>query len=177
MSIQFLHLNKVTKTPDILRVWWDNLKDCQKREISIYLGNLPSIMDFKVWPMFIEVITRFWDDEKMVFQFGDVKITATLEEIKDCLDFIGTCGKRKKCPNHHILLPDRPTSEELKNILLLVNANWLETHDIPLMRFFERWAHDNYFKLFPNEFHNHSSLRQTQTLAFSACLLGTMLFP
>ena len=66
--------------------------------------------------MFIEVITRFGDDKKMVFKFEDVEITPTPEEIKNCLDSIGTCGKRKKCPNHHILLPDRPTSEELKNI-------------------------------------------------------------
>ena len=88
--------------------------------------------------MFIEVITQFEDDKKMVFRFGDVKITPTLEEINDCLDSIGTCGKRKKCPNHHILLHNRPTSEELKNVLLLVNANWLGTHNIPLMRFFER---------------------------------------
>ena len=107
--------------------------------------------------MFIEVITQFWDDEKMVFRFGDVKIITTLEEIKDCLDSIEMCGKRKKFPDHHILLPDRPTSEELKNILLLVNANLLETHDITLMRFFERWGNDNYFRLFLNEFHNHST--------------------
>lgn len=93
----------------------------------------------------------------MVFRFGDIEITPTLEEIKECLDSIRTCGKRKKCLNHHILLPDRPTSNELKNILFLVNANWLETHDIPLMRFFERWRHDNYFKLFPNEFYDYSS--------------------
>ena len=113
----------------------------------------------------------------MVFRFGYVEITPTLEEIKDCMESIGTCGKMKKFPNHHILLPDRPTSEELKNILLLVNANWMETHDIPLMRFFEKWGHDNYFRLFPNELHNHSTWRETQTIAFSACLLGTMVFP
>ena len=113
----------------------------------------------------------------MVFQFGDVKITATLEEIKDCLDFIGTCGKRKKCPNHHIILHDRPSNEKLNNILFLVNANWLDNHDIPLMRFFETSGHDSYFRLFPNEFHNHSTWRKTQTLAFTACLLGTMVFP
>ena len=127
--------------------------------------------------MFIEVITQFEDDKKMVFQFEDVEITPTLEEIKDCQDSIGTCGKTKKFPNHHILLLDRPTSEDLKNILLLVNANWLETHDIPLMRVFGRWGHDSYFRLFPNEFHNHNRWRQTQIIAFSSCLLGTMVFP
>ena len=177
MSSQFLYFSMVTKTLDILRIWWDNLKDSQKSEISANLGHLPSIMDFKVWPTFIEVITSFWDDKKIVFRFGDVEITPTLEEIKDGLDFVGMCGKRKKYWNHHVLLPDRPTSEELKNILLQVNANWLETHHIPLMRFFERWGHDSYFRLFPNELHNHSTLRQTQTVAFSACHLRTMVFP
>ena len=113
----------------------------------------------------------------MVFRFGDVEITPRIEEIKDFLDSIRTCGKRKKCPNLHILLLDKPTSNELRNILLLVDANWLETHDILLMRFFDRWGHGNYFRLFPNEFHDHSTWRQTQAMAFSACLLGTMLFP
>ena len=46
--------------------------------------------------MFIEVITQFEDDKKMVFKFEDVEITPTLEEIKDCLDSIVTCGKKKK---------------------------------------------------------------------------------
>ena len=125
--------------------------------------------------MFIEVITRFWDDETMVFQFRDIEKMPM--KIKDCLDSVGTCGKRKKCPNHHILLPDRPTSKKLKDILFLVNANWLGIHDISLMRFFERWGHDSYFRLFTNEFHNHSTWRQTQTIALSTCLLGTMVFP
>lgn len=116
----------VTETPDILRVWWNNLKDCQKREILIHLGHLPSIIDFKVWPTLIEVITRFWDAKRMVFQFGDVEIYPKIEEIKDCLDSIGTCGKRIKYPDHHILLPDRPTSAKLKDMLLLVNADcWM----------------------------------------------------
>ena len=177
MSSQFLHFKMVTQASDILRIWWGNLKECQKREISIYLGHLPSIINFKVWPTFIEVITRFWDDKKMVFRFGDVEITPTLEEIKDCLDSIGTCGKRKKRPDHHILLPDRPTRNELRDILFLRNANWLETHNIPLMRFFERWGHNNYFRLFSNEFHDHNTWRKTQGIAFSPCLLGTMVFP
>ena len=45
------------------------------------------------------------------------------------------------------------------------------------MIFFKRWGHDTYFRLFTNEFHNRSAWRQTQTIAFSACLLGTMVFP
>lgn len=45
------------------------------------------------------------------------------------------------------------------------------------MRFFERWGHESYFKLFPNEFYNHSTWRQTLTITFSVCLLGTMVFP
>ena len=159
MSSQFLHFKMVTQAPDILRVWWGNLKECQKREISIYLGHLPSIMNFKVWTTFIQVITRFWDDKKMVFRFGDVEITSTLEEIKDYLDLIGTCGKRKKHLDHHVLLPDRPTKNKLRDMLFLVNADWLETHDIPLMRFFERWGHDNYFRIFPKEFYDYSTWR------------------
>ena len=134
-------------------------------------------MDFKVCPMFIEVITLFWDDERMVFQFGDVKITPTIEEIKDCLDCIGTRGTWKHCPDHHILLSDRPTGQKLRNMLLLVNANWLNEQDIPLKRFFKKWGNNKYFSQFPRKFHNYNTSRQTQVIPFCVCLLGTMVFP
>ena len=40
-----------------------------------------------------------------------------------------------------------------------------------------KMGHDRYFVQFLNEFHDHNTWRQTQTIAFSAWLLGTMLFP
>ncbi|WMV15656.1 hypothetical protein MTR67_009041 [Solanum verrucosum] len=92
----------ITKTPNLLRFWWDNLNGYQKREVSIHMGNLSSIMKLQVWPEFIEVITRFWDSERMVFRFGDGEITPTIEEIQDCLETIGMYKKKKKHPDHHI---------------------------------------------------------------------------
>jgi len=62
-------------------------------------------------------------------------------------------------------------------MLLLVNADWLDTPSIPFVKFFERWGHENYYENFPSEFLNHSTWSQTQTLAFSVCLLGTIVFP
>ncbi|KAL3337718.1 hypothetical protein AABB24_030047 [Solanum stoloniferum] len=133
-------------------------------------------MNLKVWPKFIEVVTRFWDDERMVFHFGDVEMTPTVEEIKDYLDNVRMCQRRKNHPDHHVLLPDKPTSTKLKNILLLVNADWLDTPSIPFVKFYERWGHENYYKNFSNEFLDYGNWRQTQTLAFVMCLLGTMVF-
>ena len=85
----------VNETPDLLCVWWNNLKDCQKREIPIHLGHLPLIMDFKDWPKFIMMINRFWDDKMMAYLFGNVEITPTLEDIKDFLDSIKTQEREK----------------------------------------------------------------------------------
>ena len=113
----------VTKAPDLLHVWWGKLNEIQMRDISIHLGYLPSIMDFKVWPTFIEVITQICDNDKMVLKFGNVEITPTLKKIKDCMDSIKMCGRSKKHTYHHILLPDKPTSLKLKDILRLVNAD------------------------------------------------------
>ncbi|KAH0682847.1 hypothetical protein KY285_020355 [Solanum tuberosum] len=109
----------VTETPNLLRVWWNNLNAYQKIKLSIHLGHLLSIMNLKVWPKFIEVVTRFWDDERMAFCFRYVEMTPTVEEIKDCLDNVEMYQKRKNHPDHHILLPDKPTSLELKNMSLL----------------------------------------------------------
>ena len=87
--------------------------------------------------------------------------TLTIEDIKDYLDCIETCGMRKKHPDHYILLLDRPTSLKLKNMLLLVDTDWLDTQSVPLMRFFEKWGHDNYFRKSLNEFYNHSTSIRT----------------
>ena len=126
----------------------------------------------------LQGLARLWDDKRIYFfGFGDFEVIPTIEEIKDCLDSIGTCDKRITYPYHHILLLDRPTSLKLKNMLLLVDTDWLDTQSVPLMRFFEWWGHDNYLREFRNEFHNHSAWRQTHIIAFSACLLGMMVFP
>lgn len=116
-------------------------------------------MNFKVWPEFIKVITRFWDGERIVFLFRNVKIMLTLKEIKDCLDSLKMCGKRKHHLDHHILLLNKPTSLKLKDMLLLVNKNWLETRNIPFMKFFERSGHDSYFRYFLEEFFDHITWR------------------
>ena len=62
-------------------------------------------------------------------------------------------------------------------MLLLVDADWLDAKNIQLMKFFERWGQNSCFEKFLNEFHDHNTWRQTQTIAFSPCLLGTMVFP
>ena len=103
MSNQLLSFKTVTKTPDLLRVWWNYLKDCKKREISIHLGYLSSIMDFNVLPTFIEIITRFWDDKRM-------------------LGFHQNVWQAENISRSSHPATDRPTSLKLKNMLLLVDS-------------------------------------------------------
>lgn len=41
------------------------------------------------WPELIAVLTCYWDNEKMVFQFGTIEITRIMEELRDCIDTVG----------------------------------------------------------------------------------------
>ena len=177
MAERFLKFDMVTRCPDLLYKWWNNLDEVARTQVKTSLGHLTTLMDMHVYPGFIQVITRFWDSERMVFRFGEVEMTPTIEEIQDVLETQEMCDKRKDHPDDNILIPDKPTSKKMKDLLLLVDADWLDTPNIPFIKFYERWGHENYFEDFPNEFHNFSTWNNTRPLAFSICLLGIMVFP
>ena len=49
----------------------------------------------------------------MVFQFGNVEITPTLEEIRDCIDTIGTGIERRARKQEDIFIPNKPSVEDI----------------------------------------------------------------
>ena len=124
MSTRFLSFKMVTETPDYSSCVVEQPQRLSKERNANSLG--PLTFDYGLQSMnhFYRGNYSVVGRQKMVFRFGDVEVTPTIERIKDYFDSIKKCGKRNKYPDHHIKIPERPTSAKLKNILLLVNADW-----------------------------------------------------
>ena len=41
----------------------------------------PSLLEMNAWPGLIGTMVKFWDSEHMVFRFGEVDLTPTIEEV------------------------------------------------------------------------------------------------
>ena len=65
------------------------------------------------WPELIEVLTGHKDSQKMGFCFGTAKITPTLEEIRDCIDTVGTGIERRARKQEDIFIPNKPSVENI----------------------------------------------------------------
>ncbi|XP_059295468.1 uncharacterized protein LOC132048801 [Lycium ferocissimum] len=72
----------------------------------------------------IEVITGFWDRDRMVFRFGDdVEMMPTLQEFRDVLTSVGSKLKRRKNSNQNALIPEKSTYSQICKMLSLNYAN------------------------------------------------------
>ena len=78
-----------------LKMWHDNLNGDHKRTVNKYVGALTELINKNSWPELVEVLTHYWDSQRMVFQLGTAEITPTLEDIRDCIDTVGTGIERK----------------------------------------------------------------------------------
>ena len=85
----------VIAAPPQLSMWYDNLDGDHRRTLNKYVGALTELINMNCWPELIEVLTGYWNSQRMVFQFGTVKIIPTLEEIRDCIDTVGTGIERR----------------------------------------------------------------------------------
>ena len=50
----------------------------------------------------------------MVFRFGTAEITPTLEEIRDCIDTVGTGIERRARKQEDIFIPNKPSVENMR---------------------------------------------------------------
>ena len=61
------------------------------------------------WLEVVEVLTGYWNSQRMVFQFGATEMTPTLEEIRDCIDTVGTGIERRERKQGDIFIPNKPS--------------------------------------------------------------------
>ena len=95
----------VTKPDDYLKLWWDYMGPDERKIVRTHIGHLPSLIEMDAWPEIIHVLTTLWDDQNMVFRFGDVELTPTIKKVLIFYESIEMCFKRKEKPDKNILVP------------------------------------------------------------------------
>ena len=68
----------VVSAPCQLTMWYDNLYGDHRRTLNNYVGALIEFINMNGWPELVEVITGYWNSQKMVFRFETAKMTPTL---------------------------------------------------------------------------------------------------
>ncbi|KAF3670777.1 COP9 signalosome complex subunit 2 [Capsicum annuum] len=119
----------VTKPDDYLKLWWDYMGIEERKIVRTHIGHLPSLIEMDAWPKMIHVLTAFWDDQNMLFCFGDVELTPTVEEVLICYESTEMCFKRKETPNKNILVPDVWNRQKIKETFLTDDNTWLGERD------------------------------------------------
>ncbi|KAK4715538.1 hypothetical protein R3W88_013876 [Solanum pinnatisectum] len=155
----------VTVPDPYLQVWWKFMNNGDKRKVQRHIGNLPSLMEMVAWPGLIGTMVKFWDSDNMVFRFGEVEMTPTIEEVLASYENVDMCNKRKRQPDTDLLFPKTWDFVKIKEKLSLVKADWMDRFDA---RAYEK---------FKEEFVSEEKWKETRPLAFAICLLGTMVFP
>ena len=103
----------VVSAPPQLTMWYNDLDGDHRRTLNKYVGALTKLINMDGWPELIEVLRGYWDSQKMVFHFGTTEITPTLEEIRDCIDTVGTGIERRVGKQEAIFIPNKPSVENI----------------------------------------------------------------
>ncbi|KAL3353030.1 hypothetical protein AABB24_020829 [Solanum stoloniferum] len=125
-----------------------------KGDLNKYVGALTELINMVRWPELIEVFTGYWDNEKMVFQFGIMEITPTIEEIRDGIDTVSTGLERRVRKQENILIPNKPTLEDIINWLELKKdcVFWDKGFSISFMDLYVRFGYVSFYANYNQEF-------------------------
>ena len=105
--------NMVVSAQPQLTMWHNDLDGDHMRALNKYVRALTKLINIDAWTEFIEVLTGYWDSNRMVFHFGTAEITLTLAEIRDCIDTVGTSIERRARKQEDIFIPNKPSVENI----------------------------------------------------------------
>ncbi|KAL3361713.1 hypothetical protein AABB24_014535 [Solanum stoloniferum] len=177
---RFPKFDMVVETPALLKMWYNDLNAFHKRDLNKYVGALTELINMIGWPELIEVLTGYWDNEKRVFRFGTTKITPTIEKIRDGIDTVDTGLERRVRKRENILIPNKPTLEDIVNWLELRKdcAYWAEGSSVSFMDLYVRFGDASFYVNYNQEFRvTFREWDRIRPLTFTIALLGTMVFP
>ena len=103
---RFPKFNMVVSAPPQLTMWHNDLDGDHRRTLNKYVEALTELINMDGWPELIEVLTGYWDSQRMVFHFGTTEIIPTLEEIRDCVDTVGTGIERRARKQEDVFIPN-----------------------------------------------------------------------
>ncbi|KAK4739457.1 hypothetical protein R3W88_003154 [Solanum pinnatisectum] len=122
------------------------------------------------YPDLIGTMVKFWDSNNMVFRFGEVELTPTIDEVLASYESVGMCNKRKRQPDTDLLFPKMWGSDEIKEKLSLVKAGWMDRLpgiNIPLRKLYYRFGRARAYEKFKEEFVSEEKWKETRPLAFA----------
>ncbi|KAK4727085.1 hypothetical protein R3W88_032002 [Solanum pinnatisectum] len=131
------------------------------------------------WPGLIGTMVKFWDNDNMVFRFGDVEMTLTIEEVLASYESVDMCNKRKHQPNTDLLFPKTWDFAEIKEKLSLVKADWMDKlpePSIPLRKLYYRFGRARAYEKFKEEFVSEKNGRRHILLPSQYAYLGQWYF-
>ena len=90
----------------------------------------------------------------MVFRFGTAEITLTLEEIRDCIDTVGTGIERRAQNQEDIFIPNKPSVENIADWFGLRNefSYWCHDSHIMFRDLYIRFGHTSFYTAYNWEF-------------------------
>ncbi|KAH0734905.1 hypothetical protein KY285_010612 [Solanum tuberosum] len=100
-----LRTRMVTIPDPYLQVWWKFMNNGDKIKVQRHIGHLPSLMDMVAWLGLIGTMIKFWDNDNMVFRFGEVEMTPTIEEVLTSYESVDMCNNMKRQPDTNLLFP------------------------------------------------------------------------
>ncbi|KAK4726792.1 hypothetical protein R3W88_031709 [Solanum pinnatisectum] len=174
---RFPKFDMIVKAPALLKMWYNDLNAFHKRDLNKYVGALTELINMVGWPELVEVLTSYWDNERIVFWFGTMEITPTTEKIRDEIDTVGTGLERRVRKQESILIPNKPTLEDIINCLGLRKdyAYWVEGSSISFRDLYVRFGHANFYANYNQEFKvTFKEWDRIRPLAFTIVLLGTI---
>ncbi|KAH0696118.1 hypothetical protein KY289_013600 [Solanum tuberosum] len=176
---RFPKFDMIVEVPVLLKMWYNNLSMFHKRDLNNYVGALIELINMVGWPELIDVLMGYWDNEKMVFRFETMEITPTIEEIRDGIDTVGTRLERRVRIQENILIPNKPTLEDIINWLGLRKdyAFCVEGSSVYFMDLYVRFRHASFYANYNQEF--RVTFREwdgIRSLAFTIALLGHRYF-
>ncbi|KAH0686357.1 hypothetical protein KY290_017949 [Solanum tuberosum] len=71
-------------------------------------------MEMVAYPDLIGTMVKFWDSENMVFQFREMEMTPTIEEVLANYESVGMCNKRRFKSDMDLLSPKNGILPKLK---------------------------------------------------------------
>lgn len=158
-------------------MWWHDLDKEGKEWVGEQLGDLVDIMKVKPRNDLIKALVTFWDPVHNVFQFSDIDLTPTLEEVA------GYAGFGRDLRNQQLIFP-RPMSVrwffEFLSISRQLRKDRVVDGYCSFYFLFSRYG-------FPDGFETHEkgltnkqdkdTWKIHRRIAFIVAFLGVMVFP
>nr|XP_009778514.1 PREDICTED: uncharacterized protein LOC104227856 [Nicotiana sylvestris]XP_009778515.1 PREDICTED: uncharacterized protein LOC104227856 [Nicotiana sylvestris] len=166
-------VSMVVKVPRRLVKWWNMFTLFEQYDLRGKLGTLISLMDITPRPDLVEAMLTFWNPQGMVFKFGDLEMTPTLDEIAGltCLPYL----------DKDLIYTRAHSSTKFLKIIgmdLETRMGCLDQSWVPLDFLFERFARPTGYETFIDEFSiSYDSWKKRRPMVFAIALLGLMVFP